>query len=193
MGVIMNETIIKCDNCSDDINTDDDNFYGSELSSKTFCPSCYESDRQSASQIFITGPNFQNDQDEPVILYVSEDFIEDRNGEFITEPKVSRTYKSTSAWRGYYETSIEGWSEVLSGWTTGGWDDPTGQRKLAFNRWAESLYEGNTVPPVDVAIVTDPTSNVFSTAIGVFVPTENVDEFTQWITGELDNLRYALS
>ena len=189
----MNKTIIKCDNCSDDINTDEDIFYGSESSGETFCPSCYESDRQDASRVFITGPNFMPSDDEPVIFYVSEHFVVNRYGEFVTEPRLSRTYKSTSAWRGYYETTIEGWSEVLSGWTTGGWDDPTGQRKLAFNRWAESLYDGNTVPPVDIAIATDPTSNVFSTAVGVFVPTEKVDEFTQWINGELDNLRYALS
>jgi hypothetical protein len=193
MGVIMNETIIKCENCSDDINTDEDISYGSESSGKTFCESCYNEDRQNASRVFITGPNFQNDHNEPVTLYVSENFVEDNWGEYITEPKVSRTYKSTSAWRGYHETTIEGWSEVLSGWTTGGWGDPTGQRKQAFNEWAESLYNGETVPLVDIAIATDPTSNVFSTAIGVFVPSEKVDEFTLWINGELDNLRYALS
>lgn len=189
----MNETIIKCDNCSDEINTDEDMFYGSELSGKTFCPSCYESDRQNASQVFVRGPNFMQSNGDPVILYVSSDFIEDVNGEYITEPKLSRTYKSSSGWRGHYETTIEGWSEVLSGWTTGGWGDPTGQRKLAFNLWAQNLYESDEVPPVDVAIATDPTSNVFSTAVGVFVPKEKVDEFTQWINGELDNLRYALS
>lgn len=189
----MSETIIKCDSCTDDINTDEDIFYGSESSGKTFCESCYIDDRQSASSLFITGPNFQNSDNEPVTFYVSEHFVEDKWGEYISEPKVSRTYVSSSAWRGYHETTIEGWSEVLSGWTTGGWGDETAQRKLAFNQWAESLYESDTVPPVDIAIATDPTSNVFSTAIGVFVPTEKVEEFTQWINGELDNLRYALS
>jgi hypothetical protein len=82
---------------------------------------------------------------------------------------------------------------VLSGWTTGGWGDPTAERKLAFNKWAQSLYDNDTVPPVDIAVATDPTSNVFSTAVGVFVPEDQVEEFTQWINGELDNLRYALS
>lgn len=189
----MSETTIKCDNCEDKIDTDEDIYYGSELSGKTFCPSCYESDRQSASQLLITGPNFQSDHGEPVKLYVSEDFVEDWWGEYISEPKVSRTYISTSAWRGYHETTIEGWTEVLSGWTTGGWGDETSERKQAFNQWAQSLYDGETVPLVDIAIATDPTSNVFSTAIGVFVPTEKVEEFTLWINGELDNLRYALS
>ena len=189
----MNETIIKCDKCSDDIDNENDVFYGSEITGKIFCPSCFESDRQSASQLFITGPNFQDYENEPIKLLVSEDFIEDKWGEYVSEPKVSRTYKSTSAWRGYYETTIEGWTEVLSGWTTGGWGDETGQRKQAFNQWAESLYNGETVPLIDIAIAPDPTSNVFSTAIGVFVPSEKVEEFTLWINGELDNLRYALS
>jgi hypothetical protein len=193
MGVIMSETIFECDNCNDKIDTDDDIFYGSEMTGKTFCGGCYESDRQNASQLLITGPNFQSDDNEPVKLYVSEDFVEDQWGEYISEPKVSRTYVSTSAWRGYCETTVEGWTEVLSGWTTGGWGDPTAERKLAFNKWAQSLYDNDTVPPMDIAVATDPTSNVFSTAVGVFVPEDQVEEFTQWINGELDNLRYALS
>lgn len=193
MGVIMTETIFKCDSCSDNIDAENDMYYGSEFSGKTFCETCYIDDRQSASRLFITGPNFQKNDNTPWTLHVSEDFIEDQWGEYISEPKVSRTYVSTSAWRGYHETTIEGWSEVLSGWTTGGWDDPTGQRKLAFNQWAENLYNGETVPLIDVAIATDPTSNVFSTAIAVFVPTAQVEAFNEWVNGELDNLRYALS
>jgi len=189
----MSETIFECDNCNDKIDTDDDIFYGSEMTGKTFCGGCYESDRQNASQLIITGPNFQSNDNEPVKLYVSEDFVEDQWGEYISEPKVSRTYVSTNAWRGYHETTVEGWTEVLSGWTTGGWGDETAERKLVFNQWAESLFNNETVPPVDVAIATDPTSNVFSTAIGVFVPTKKVEEFNLWINGELDNLRYALS
>ena len=189
----MSETTLKCDNCEDLINTDEDIFYGSEITGKSFCEGCYNSDRQYASQVLITGPNFTSYNDEPVKLYVSEDFVEDQWGEYVSEPKLSRTYKSTSAWRGYHETTIEGWSEVLSGWTTGGWDDSTGQRKLAFNQWAENLYVNDTVPPVDIAIATDPTSNVFSTAIGVFVPEAQVNDFNEWVNGELDNLRYALS
>lgn len=187
----MNE--INCSNCTGLIDEENDIFYGSELTGETYCQICYENDRQNASQVFITGPNFPFDSEGVTSILVSEHFVEDRWGEQIFEPKISRTWKSTSAWRGYHETLIEGWTEVLSGWTTGGWGDSTGQRKLAFNQWAEALHEGEISPPVDIAIATDPTSNVFSTAIGVFVPTEKVEEFTLWINGELDNLRYALS
>jgi hypothetical protein len=49
------------------------------------------------------------------------------------------------------------------------------------------------VPPVNVALITDPTSNVFSTGIGVWVADPDVDTFNEWINGELDTLRYALT
>jgi hypothetical protein len=46
---------------------------------------------------------------------------------------------------------------------------------------------------VNVALVRDPTSNVFSTAISVLVADGNVATFTEWLNGDLENLRYALT
>lgn len=184
--------IIDCATCATQIDTDDDIFYGSEINDKAYCLDCYIADRQEASTVFIVGPDYPVD-DEPFTVYVSEAFVEDKHAEPIGEPRFNRVYKSTDGWRGYYETSIEEWVEVLGGWTTGTWDDPVSQRKYGFNQWAEALFTGEIVPPVNVAVASDSTSNGFSTAITVYVPSDQVEKFTRWINGELDNLRYALS
>lgn len=187
-------TITTCAHCGDDIDTDNDMFYGSELDGNTYCPTCYRTDMEEASTVMLTGPDYERDADnEPIRILVGAWFIEDRWGEPFTDMGIKREYRSTDAWRGYYETRIDGWTEVLSGWTTGGWGDPTADRKQPFNEWAESLFTGEITPPVNIAVITDRTSNVFSTAIGVFVPEADAETFTNWMNGELDNLRYALS
>ena len=186
----MNDTLTTCANCSDEIDTENDLFYGSEENGQTYCPGCHHDDLANASTAFVTGPDYP---ESPQIL-IGEWFIEDNEGDPWTgEFTFQRSWRASDGWRGFWETTIDGWTEILSGWTTGGWGDPTGQRKDTFNRWAESLFTGKIVPPVNVAIITDPTSNLFSTAIGVFVPTDSVETFTEWVNGELDNLRYALS
>ena len=189
----MNDTLIKCAGCGDEINTNDDEFYGSELTGDTYCPSCYRSDLESASTALFAGPDYTRVAREPVQVLVGSSFVEDRYGESFDGVEFTRRYIATDGWRGYTMTEIDGWTEVLSGWTTGGWGDPIADRKQPFNEWAESLFTGENVPPVNVAVITDPTSNVFSTAIGVFVPDADVDTFTEWLNGEFDNLRYALS
>lgn len=194
----MTDTLIKCDNCSDQIDTDNDMFYGSEINGNTYCEGCHHEDMNGASVIMLTGPNWDRTSEGPYRIFVGSWFIEDLWGEphgdhQFSDLKITRTYKATNAWRGYSETVIDGWTEVLAGWTTGGWGDPTADRKQVFNEWAENLFTGEIVPPCNIAVITDPTSNVFSTAIGVFVPDAEVDTFTAWVNGELDNLRYALS
>lgn len=189
----MTDTLIKCANCSDQIDTDNDVFYGSEVNGETYCETCHHNDMRDASTIMLTGPDYERTSEGPYRIFVGSWFIEDLWGDPCSDLPISRIYKSTDAWRGYSETLIEGWTEVLTGWTTGGWGDPTAERKQPFNVWAQDIFDGTTVPPCNLAIITDPTSNVFSTAIGVSVPDDQVDTFTEWVNGELDNLRYALS
>jgi hypothetical protein len=184
---------IVCANCNDEINTDDDVFYESEINKKTYCQSCQNEDVGTGSTVLIVGPDYEPDREGPFRVYVGDWFVMDRWGDPCTELQFSRNYHSTDAWRGFYETKIIGWVEVVGGWTTGWGGDSTGDRKVPFNEWAEALFTGEIVPPVNVAIITDPTSNVFSTGIGVFVPVGQEDTFTNWVNGELDNLRYALT
>jgi hypothetical protein len=189
----MNDTIIQCANCSDDIDTENDVFYGSEHNGETYCQSCHHEDLNNASIITLFGPDYERQTEGPVRIFVGNWFVEDCWADPYSELDVQRTYIRTNGWRGYHETRISGWTEVLSGWTTGGWGDPTSDRKQPFNVWAQDLFDGTYVPPVNVALITDPTSNVFSTAIGVWVADADVDTFNEWINGELDTLRYALT
>ena len=133
--------------------------------------------------------------------YVTNRFAMDEYGE---EPygtdalKFNQVWKSSGGYRGYNETSIEGWSEVpgLDGWTTG-WTNATTTRKEKFNAWCQSIIGGDDDDereecPVPFAIICDVTSNVFSTAIGVWTPESDRDAFLEWLNGEYDELSEAL-
>ena len=193
------ETIFNCDGCETSIEREADVWHASEISGKEFCDGCWTEDINAGSSAFIVGPDFASLENEPVRALIGNHFVINKYGDdwdwdsHSKNVKFRRAYHSTDAWRGYYETKIEGWTEIVDGWTTGGWGDPTAERKLPFNKWAEALYEGKIVSPVNVAVITDPTSNVFSTAVGVHVPDDKADEFREWLNGELENLRYALS
>ena len=104
---------------------------------------------------------------------------------------IDRQWVSSDAWRGHYNTTIDGWTEVLNGWTTGGWDDPIAQRKVTFNEWAEQVLKGEIVLPVAVAIIADPTSNVFSMGIGVLTP--DPEAFKEWLGTEFGELHKSLT
>lgn len=177
----------ECPDCQTTINPDVDDCQWSNVKDEWYCWSCYESDTQHASTVTIV--------DEGVVekFHVADAFVFDEYGEEPRRLTLSRIYTSTDGWRGYYTTSIKGWVDALNGWTTGAWGDATADRKAVFNDWAESLIEGELVPPCPIAIVSDPTSNLFSTAITVLVPATSVDTFRDWLGEEADELTNSLS
>lgn len=185
----MTETL-KCAHCEDPIDSENDEFYGSEHDGNTYCPTCYRQDLEYASTAILVGPDYPD----PVRVFIGDWFIEADYGDPWNGPiTFDRAYKSTGGWRGYYETRIDGWTEILSGWTTGGWGDSTSLRKQDFNEWAESLITQEQTSPVNVAIITDPTSNVFSTAVGVWVADKDVETLTQWLGETADELERSLA
>jgi hypothetical protein len=151
------------------------------------CWSCYESAQNYPSIINLI------DAVTTSKIYVGDLDIHDEYGDSISGLKIKREYVSTDAWRGYYNTTIEGWVNVLDGWTTGSWGDPIADRKANFNEWAEALLTQEIYAPCSVAIVTDPTSNVFSTAITVLVKKDDVESFRAWLSDDYDNLYNALT
>ena len=175
----------ECHECKDTLNPDVDDCRWSSIVESWFCWSCYESDTQYASTVILVDEDVRK-------YYVADNFVFDEYGDDLhgTNLTIRREYKQTDGWRGY---SIDGWSDVLTGWTTGGWDDPIARRKADFNEWAEGIGSGELIPPCPVAVVSDPTSNVFSTAISVLVPTDSVDVFRDWLGEDADNLNNALS
>lgn len=177
----------ECHECKTVINPDVDDCRWSSIEEEWYCWSCFESDTQYASTVLICRG------EEPEKYYVADAFVFDQYGDDPTKLKFSRTYTQTDGWRGFHTTSIEGWESVLDGWTTGGWDDSVAMRKATFNQWAEDIASGELFPPCPVAIVSDPTSNLFSTAITVLVPKDSVDSFRDWLGEDADHLSNSLS
>jgi hypothetical protein len=172
---MSNDEIQACAECGETIDgpyADDARW--SPVKEAMVCWPCYESASQYASVVYVI------DGDGVTKVYVHDLDVHNEWGDEIDLP-ATRTYVHTSAWRGYYTTTVEGFVEVETGWTTGGWDDPIAHRKQTFNDWAQSLIEGEIVPPVRVVLTFDPTSNVFSTGVGVLVRTDDVESFEDWI------------
>lgn len=190
----MTRSMIKCGGCDDTIDLDKDEAYWANISEEWLCPGCYESESSYASTVLMAGPDYQPGPEGPVKFYVADSFSMTQWGD---EPTLDfkRTYTATDGWRGYNTTTIDGWTEVgLNGWTTGGWGDPIADRKQTFNEWVESLFEGEeTFPPVNVAVAVDPTSNVFSSSITVYVEDGNVERFEEWVNGDLEELQESLA
>lgn len=145
----------------------------SNVKNSWVCWPCFESASQYASVLWII------DEDGPRKYYVSDVEVITEHGDDADGKGISRTYVPTSGWRGYHVTKIDGWTEIESGWTTGGWGDPIADGKRPLNEWAESLVTGDEVPPFPVALAFDPTSNVFSTAVSVYVKADN-DSASPW-------------
>lgn len=176
----------KCWSCDEDVDPQTDYYY-SNVKDSTICGVCFDSDLQTASILNVVNENGLEKYIIGDLTHMTE-YGDDLHG---TNLKIDRTWVSSDAWRGHYETTIEGWSEVLTGWTTGGWDDEIGRRKQRFNEWAELLVKQEITPPVPVALVCDPTSNVFSMGISVLSPQPN--QLKEWLDEEFDSLYDSLS
>ena len=177
----------KCCECEEVVDPEGD-FGWSTVKEDYLCWGCYESDQNHASTVQIV-------DDGAVLKYYIGDHIRmDEFGDdmFRTNITINREYIHSSGWRGHYETTIEGWTDVMTGWTTGGWGDPIADRKAIFNQWVERLLTGEvTYDDIPIAIVADPTSNVFSMGISVLTP-EPI-KLKEWINGDFDELYGALS
>lgn len=186
------DLLATCAECKEEFSTEEQGQYSSQ-DEEWVCDSCFESDTQYASLVQIFPAGGGADQ-ETLAIHVSDRFqlCDDGFDHFGSEPTITRTWVSTDAWRGHNETSLAGWSEVLGGWTTGGWDDPLVRRKQLFNGWVTELCEGSLETPCDVALITDMTSNLFSTAITIAVKDEDVETFKNWLGEDLGALADAL-
>lgn len=178
--------ITKCCGCTADVDTDDD--YGwSTTQNDYICLSCRENDESTLSTIYLLNKNQKEKYLIGDHIRISDDGDDMRSSGLV----VNRQWVSTSTHRGHYDTKIDGWVEVLCGWTTGNWDDPVAQKKIVFNEWVEGLLSGDSKSPVPIALVLDPTSNLFS--MGISVLTTAPDDFKLW-TGELfDELNQSLA
>jgi hypothetical protein len=184
---------LRCVGCEEWLEADDGD-YTYAKSGDVVCHGCEESDLSSASTVVIFDP--QKFEDEPRQILVSNYYTVDREYfEEVTDLEISREWKSSSGYRGHYETKVTGFVEVLDGWTTG-WIDETVTRKQRFNEWIEVLStdpEARMQLPCKVVLCIDPTSNVFSTAVGISVQEDERETFVEWLNGSFDDLYNALT
>lgn len=161
----MSDDIKTCLDCEETFDPYNDGGDYSEPRDGWICQSCWSESFNSASTAFFV------EGGEAVKYLVTDNGVFDAEYLEPANDVLTRAYHRTDGWRGYYETRPTGdWTEVQAGWTTGNWGDSISDSKQAFNRWAEALIKGETDPGHPVWVIADPTSNVFSTAIGVFAP-----------------------
>lgn len=167
----LEESEFICPSCEEKHDRDNEGSYFSESTGEEYCDGCWDSSFQYASTAWLVG---DPDSDGPV-KYLVTDYgtFEAEYLEEVTEPLLTRTYVRTDGWRGYHVTKPVGdWVEAAAGWTTGNWGDAISDSKQDFNRWVEALIQGEITLEHPVWVIFDLTSNVFSTAAGVFIPTD---------------------
>jgi len=178
----------KCCACPVDIDTDNDDWGWSATKEDYICTSCRDIDESSLSTLIVVSPD-----NKTIKYFIGEHtrMSEDGDDMYDSNLTVDRVWVSSDAYRGHYNTTISGWEEVLVGWTTGAWGDDTANKKQSFNEWAEDVCTGEILPPVPLAIVMDPTSNLFSMGISVLTP--HPDKFKQWSESDFQDLSDSLS
>lgn len=171
-------TTTKCNSCETEFDTDTGGVF-SNITESDYCDQCYGDDIDGSSKVIFVFSNGGVKQ-----LFIGNAFRTDEYGDEYHNEKIKREYISNDAWRGHYETTIEGFTEVLGGWTTGSWGDPIADRKALFNDLSTRMVNEELNPPCVVALVFDPTSNLFSVAVSVLVPTGSEEVFKLWLEQE---------
>jgi hypothetical protein len=184
----VNEQNQPCISCETIINVDEGDYCTYFTNGKVInlCYGCDEDQLNSASNVYLV------EDGEVKHFYVTDYFSCDALYREQVEDLFERSWVSNYG-RGHYDTTIQGFQEIkdLTGWTTA-WVDETVSRKTTFNDWAGEVISGDIVPPVTLAIVLDPTSNVFSTGVSVWVKDGDIDEFAKWILAEREELAEAV-
>ena len=191
----LEERTYTCEDCGEQVNENND--YWGELTDATLCESCYSSDTDYASKLYL----FQPDGDQFEMIFGDHNAYHGERGK-IDDMGVpdwiahawpddwkGRKYESTGGYRGYYCTDeLLDLDNVASGWCTGNWDDV--RHKWDFNTFIEDLAEGNIVPPRNIYVLYEPTSNVFSVATTVLCDVGNLEAVRNWIAelSETDGL-----
>lgn len=181
---------IKCIDCEGWIDTDVDGYTLTRMG-EDLCYDCERQDMEYATTVLIRDP------DDGIVKVLAGDHLirEAMYFDEYTDIEITRTFHRGAGYRGHYETTLGGFTEMLTGWTTGMPDD-TVTRKFDFNEWVENFLDEENleaVLPFKVAVVLDPTTNVFATAVGVWVEDGHDEEFLEILGAEADDLRNALT
>ena len=170
----MTEQETKCIGCDSLIDQDGDGGRWSELKGAEYCWGCFESDIESASTV-----SYYPVGDAEHRVLVGSNWVVD--GEYYEElknedaGKYRRTFHRTDAWRGYYVTEVDGYSEVAD--AVNFWGE--GSKIDALAQAMKTAWEGGTLP-FQFAFVVDRTSNVFTAGVSVVVKDSELPLFHEW-------------
>ena len=187
----------ECADCNAPLTMDDVQF--GELSEKPLCQDDYDSDLEYASTLV----EFSNEGKKTVIFSehrgVEPEYGDSPSSWFtgLFATWTGRHYESLDAWRGSYnsEKGFEDISLIASGWTTG-WTDETTERKAKFNAFIGGIEEGIFDTPCPLYVLIEPTSNVFSQSVVLFVKKSDEETIKNWLNDlemTVDELKFALS
>jgi hypothetical protein len=197
----ITETSIKCPACQESFTAEeweDDACFGT-LSGEIVCENCYYSDLDSPSTLIQFNPavpHYRAIFGEHNIYHGTLADLEDSDipawfGEIMPHPWPGRVWRSTSGWRGHYETdTILELTKIEDGWMTGDYGDvPWKKDSHAF---LTALEEGEITPPAPIYVLFEPTSNVFSTATTVMSKPDDAEAVKEWLSGSEYDLHRAL-
>lgn len=178
-----------CGDCGETVTSEDRYFEDSQWSTVKdvqICYGCYESDQEHASTLVaVTADGFSKLLlgDHVVIDLEFYDYgLPDWAARFLPDGWQGTDWVSTDGWRGYGNSirQFKGIAKLADGWTTG-WVDNTVSRKHLVNDLLGELESRELVPPAPIYVLLEHTSNIFSTAIDIFVADSDLDLVTEWL------------
>ena len=202
MSTTAQETVA-CASCTEQISQEDweyNSFIGS-LSEQPLCESCYESDPEYPSTLIRFVPAGvhekiifgEHNAYHGTIEEIHDSGLPRWGYEIFPEQWTGRVWRSSSGWRGYYETEsvFHGLTKIEDGWMTGDYGDVPWKRDS--HAFLQALGEGDIVPPAPIYVLFEPTSNVFSTATTILTKTTDVDKVREWLESSGYDLHRALT
>lgn len=157
-----------CPGCESEIDRESGEYRASESDGKDYCYGCFESDMEHASTVTY----LRNGEDVKTVK-VGKRWIVD--GEYYEDlprgdaERYNHWWVSSDAWRGHWNTTIDGWTEVKDGLFL--WGEPTSIVELGGK--LQDMHKGEELP-CEVALVADLTSNVFAAGCSIFVRNADV-------------------
>lgn len=170
---------MKCISCEDKY-SEDTGYITTD--GEDICEDCYYDDSSQPQATIV----FSNDED---IAYKGSytQYVDCENQDTIEEYFESVKWKSSDAWRGYNQGEApKGYTLFQEGWMCGFDDAGTEEITSFHDLWLE---DKERFAHIDMFISVLQTSNVFSTAVEIYVNNDDVDELKTLLQGEVNETR----
>jgi hypothetical protein len=102
--------------------------------------------------------------------------------QFLPDGWQGTVWVNSGGYRGYGNSisQFKGIAKLADGWSTG-WVDSTVSRKHIVNDLLGELESGELVLPAPIYVLLEHTSNIFSTAIDIFVAESDLPLISEWL------------